>query len=116
SGNAYVAGSLSAGGIYLAKFGANGSLAWLKQLGSGSGHAYSIALDGSGNIYSTGEFYGKVDFDPGPGTFTLTNSNTFGAAFVQKLNANGDFVWARAFQPNNLGSSHGEDIVVDGSG
>ena len=49
---------------------ANGDFVWAKSMGGTSdalgdqGHA--IVVDGSGNVYTTGRFYGTVDFDPGP--------------------------------------------------
>ena len=46
-----------------------------------------IALDGAGNVYTTGRHGGTVDFDPGTGTYTLA-----AGAFVWKLNGAGDFV------------------------
>ena len=33
----------------------------------------SIAVDGAGNAYTTGNFQGTVDFDPGPGVSNLTS-------------------------------------------
>src|SRR5439155_25456366 len=49
-----------------------------------------VAVDGSGNIYTTGGFRGQADFDPGPGTYNLTSTNDpTGSpsrdAFVSKL-------------------------------
>lgn len=35
---------------------------------------WSVAIDALGNLYVTGLFKETVDFDPGPGTYKLTNA------------------------------------------
>ena len=57
---------------------------------------YSVTVDSSGNIYTTGLFQGTVDFDPGAGTANLT-SNGLHDVFVLKLNSSGNYVWAKSF-------------------
>jgi hypothetical protein len=52
--------------------------------------ANDLALDGSGNIYTTGLFRRTVDFDPGAGTYSLTSTldssgNPTLDVFVSKL-------------------------------
>ncbi|MCL1472974.1 DUF4347 domain-containing protein, partial [Argonema antarcticum] len=50
-----------------------GDLIWAKGIGgSGDEIGYSIAVDSSGNTYTTGYFSGTADFDPGAGTANLT--------------------------------------------
>ncbi len=51
------------------------SLTWAKAMGgTGSDVGYSVAVDGSGNVYTTGYFVGTVDFNPDP---AVTNNLTF---------------------------------------
>ena len=69
----------------------------------------AIAVDTAGNVYSTGYFQGTVDFDPGAGVFTLTSLNY--NMYVTKLDASGNFVWAKAIPGNN--DLFGERITLD---
>ena len=55
--------------------------------------SYSITVDGSGNVYTTGRFFDTVDFDPGAGITNLT-SNGSHDIFVQKMHPSGNFLWA----------------------
>ena len=87
---------------------------WVKSFGGSSDDAgYSTIVDDSGNVYTTGNFAGTVDFDPGAGTANLTSAGDYDI-FVHKLDASGNFIWAKAFG----GSSYdiGESINVDASG
>lgn len=68
---------------------------WVKGIGgSGDDRGLSIAVDSQGNVYTTGCFYNTVDFDPGPNTAFLTSLGN-NDAFVQKLDANGNFLWVK---------------------
>ena len=58
--------------------------------------AYGIAVDSSGNVYTTGRFRETVDFDPGVGTTNLT-TNGNDDIYVSKLDSSGDLVWAKSF-------------------
>ncbi|MDK9723001.1 MAG: putative Ig domain-containing protein [Rhodospirillales bacterium] len=68
-------------------------------------------MDGSGNVYTTGSFNGTGDFDPGAGTTDLTSAGGTDT-FVQKLDATGALVWARAM---GGGADSGSRIALDGS-
>lgn len=77
--------------------------------GIGAEGATAMAVDALGNVYTTGTFTGTADFDPGVGTFNLT-APIFGI-FVSKLDASGNFKWAR-----QLGIGNGFGICVDNDG
>lgn len=55
----------------------------------------TVGVDDNGNVYSAGLFQYTLDFDPGPGVFTLSAANYFETAiYISKLDAQGNFVWA----------------------
>jgi hypothetical protein len=99
---------------FISKLDASGNLVWAKQFeGTGNSNALSIVLDNDGNIYTTGYFTGLIDFDPGPGVFnSSTTSND--KIFVTKLNAAGNFVWAKYYSSNDY--CIGTGIAVDDTG
>lgn len=75
-----------------------------------------IAVDGSGNVYTTGSFEGTVDFDSGFGVANLTAVGLGDRdAFVCKFDANGNFVWVKQFG-ENPGQEEGMAITVDTAG
>ncbi len=100
--------------IFVSKLDADGNFVWAKQMGGTDfGQGYALALDGEGNVYTTGYFQGTVDFDPGPGTFNLISAGNLDI-FVSKLDANGNFVWAKRM--GGTGFDVGFDLALDGEG
>jgi hypothetical protein len=97
---------------FVLKLNTNGDLVWAAQL-SGGGNEYGrgIAVDGSANVYVTGQFDNTVDFDPGAGTFNLTSAGN-DDIFINKLDASGNFVWAKRM--GSTGADRGYDIAYDG--
>jgi hypothetical protein len=81
---------------YVAKLDSAGNFLWAKQFMANS---VNIATDVSGNVFTTGDFYGTVDFDPGTAAFNLIASmgSTYNDAFISKLDNNGNFIWAKQF-------------------
>jgi len=65
-------------------------------------------------VYITGFYDGTVDFDPGPSTFTMTTNGSSGDVFIQKLDANGNFIWAKSMGGTSAKLSR--SITTDASG
>lgn len=140
SGNVYVAGLFSgtvdfdpspsvftlsvvtpgANDAFICKLDAAGNFVWAKSfsgiIGSGGqSRAYSLKIDASGNIYTTGYFTNVVDFDPSSiATTTLSSTGSSQDIFVSKLDASGNFLWAKKM--GSTGIDVGNGITVDASG
>jgi uncharacterized protein (DUF2249 family) len=96
--------------IFVSKIDAAGNFLWAKQMGGSSGEqGNAIVVDGAGNVYTTGGYQGTVDFDPGVGTYTLNVGST--GTFLSKLDAMGNFVWAKKFTGGN---DSGAGLAIDG--
>jgi hypothetical protein len=100
--------------IFVSKLDSAGSFVWAKQMG-GTSEDYSLglAVDAAGNVYTTGQFQGTADFDPGPGIFNLTSAGEYDI-FVSKLDSAGNFLWAK--QMGGTTWDAGTGIAVDAAG
>lgn len=74
-----------------------------------------VTSDIYGNLYSTGSFTGTVDFDPVVGSFYNLSSSGDNDCFVQKLDANGNLVWAKKIGGSNKIIGHGVTVDVFGN-
>jgi len=100
--------------IFVLKLDVSGNFVWAKSFGgSGMDEGKSIKVDASGNVYTTGFFSGVSDFDPGPLTYTL-DAGTGLDIFISKLDASGNFVWAK--QMVGSSSCEGNSISLDNAG
>lgn len=97
--------------IFIHKMTSDGNFLWVKDISvTNLDQIYSITIDEMNNIYTTGFFLNTVDFDPGLGVFNLS-SNSSEDIFIQKLNTNGDFLWAK--QMGGFSPDRGRAITVD---
>lgn len=106
--------------IFVLKLDPTGSFVFAKNMGGlYDDEATAIGIDNSGNIYTTGYFMSNADFDPSPSaTFTLTGY-AYSDMFISKLDATGNFVWAK-YMGDVYGGSSGyadsKSIYIDGLG
>lgn len=107
--------------ICITKLDSSGILVWAKQMGGTSDEqAKSITVDNNGNVYTIGNFSGTSDFDPSNGIYNLTSLALAGSGssdiFVSKLDASGNFLWAKAMGGGASDKGDGKSIAVDAFG
>ena len=82
--------------VFVQKLDTDGNFLWVKQMGGKyDDTGYDITIDVDGNIITTGHFQKTIDFDPGLGVTNLTSEGKLDV-FVQKLDADGNFMWAKS--------------------
>lgn len=102
--------------IFVCKLSTDGALVWAKQFQGNQPHfggvGYDIAVNGLGEVYSTGTIGGSVDFDPGIADFFLAPSVPDKTeSYISKLDAQGNFSWAKA-----MGPGEGKALAVNAQG
>jgi hypothetical protein len=98
---------------FVAKLAPDGTVLWARKTADAANNSGSrVAVDELGNVYVSGIIDGTGDFDPGPGTYSLTADSQ--DAYVTKLDANGDFVWVHQLGGPNAQSTSG--VAVDAAG
>ncbi|HLP54771.1 MAG TPA: LamG-like jellyroll fold domain-containing protein [Fluviicola sp.] len=98
----------------LAFIGNSQVLQWGSAVGStGSDFAFGNCVDAFGNVYTVGTFLGTVDFNPGAAVNNLTAMGG-NDAFIQKLDANGNFVFA--YNISGTGTEIARSIAVAPNG
>jgi hypothetical protein len=101
--------------VYIAKLDAAGNFVWAKKFDGASDElCYSLFVDATGNVYTTGYFNSATDFDPGANTVTLTPAGTFDI-FISKLDASGNFIWVKQFG-GAAATNAGRFITADAAG
>jgi hypothetical protein len=101
---------------FVVKLNSDGDFVWAKSFeGNYNMDLLDVAIDMQGAVYTTGQASDVIDFDPGSGTYFLSQSGNFPiggtGVFISKLDANGDFVWAHGFE-GNIGTA----VSVDNQG
>ena len=73
----------------------------------------AVALDPAGNLVVAGQFTGSCDFDPGPGTLTMTSAG-FWDISLAKYDAGGALIWAKRI--GGASDNFVGDIITDANG
>lgn len=95
---------------FVAKFNNTGTAQWAQKIGgSASDVAYGVDVDANGNVYVIGQFESNISID-GTGLFSAGGSD----AFVTKLDAAGNFLWADRI--GGTGTDYGYGIAVHQNG
>ncbi len=98
---------------FLSKFDLSGNFKWARTWGGSSNDfGNGVAVDGSGNVYVTGNFKSTVDFDPGGGDPHTWNGGR--DIFLSKFDSSGNFKWARTW--GGPEEDYGNEVAVDNSG
>ena len=99
---------------FIMKLSLSGNLLWAKNFGGISSPLIDdMKIGPLGNVCFIGRFSRIADFDPGVGTYNLT-SNGYQDIFISKLDASGNFVWAK--QIGGIEFETVRSIAVDGNG
>lgn len=102
--------------VFVSKLTSAGVFVWAKRFGAcPDEHGMAIAVDGMGNVSTTGFFQSIVDFDPDPNeTFNLA-ANDSRDIFVNNLDVNGNLVWAVSAGSNNADEGFSISTSLSGS-
>ena len=101
--------------IFVQKLDGSGNLKWSATMGGpGNETGYTIETDSMGNVYTTGGFEWFADFDPGPAIRNLYAIGTGDDVFIQKMDAGGNYLWAKRIGNGN--SDTGYNLAVDQQG
>ncbi len=98
---------------FLAKYDTDGNFLWAMVLeGNGISKIYEVAFDDANNVYCAGAFTNSTDFDPGPGTFSLS-SNGNNDLFLSKYDEDGNFLIAGAAGGSGVDIAYTIDLDDD---
>lgn len=101
---------------FLLKLNGGGQFIWAKRIGElYNDYCYSVSIGLTGFIYTTGNFRGSVDFDPGVMSKQLTSASLFAAdLYMTCFNSSGDLIDATRIGGN--GTDGGNAVSANNNG
>ncbi len=105
---------------YLLKLDNLGNYVWVKHTCSSIGDVFVMdsKMDNDGNIYNIGSIEDVTDFDPSSNTENANTVSSTNQYFIQKLNSNGDLVWAKlngAVDASKMTITNSNNLLLVGS-
>ncbi|MGQ0614421.1 MAG: HYR domain-containing protein [Planctomycetaceae bacterium] len=102
--------------VFVARYNANGTLAWARRAGSATNdQAFGVGAFSDGSSVVTGFFQGAAVFGPGEPNATTLVSAGLEDVFVARYNANGTLAWARRAGGGSSDQGFGAAAFSDGS-
>ncbi|MCG8574806.1 MAG: T9SS type A sorting domain-containing protein [Flavobacteriales bacterium] len=77
--------------------------------------AWAFDVDDEGNMITAGTFFVDTDMDPGPDDYELLSVDYSRDIFVQKLDEEGNFIWAKSFGGADDESVKDIHLAADGA-
>jgi len=110
--------SSSAGNIptgFILKLDSSANFIWVKSIVNNMNNRtlFGLTTDINGNIFTYGNFTAILDLDPGIGVANFNAAN--GNSFIQKLDTNGNFIWAKTFN-SSANDFTFNNIITDSNG
>lgn len=107
--------------MFITKYAPNGNVIWAKSAeGPGEIIANSIAVDGAGNAYVTGEYFGQyISFGVNPFDTLYYSDICFNCGrdyFLVKYDSSGNLLWAKGTQLDStagFGTEYSKSVTVD---
>jgi hypothetical protein len=101
--------------IFLAKYSSAGVFQSAGDVG-GTGNSiynYGIVASTDNNIYVSGYFSGKIDFDPSPVSTALISDHGVQDFFLAKYDNNLDYKWVFNGGNNSCSNNLGRNVAID---
>jgi hypothetical protein len=101
---------------FLVKYTPDGDFVWVRTWGGSlMDYAYDLVCDNSGNVYTTGWFYGSANFDSTGGN-DVKASNGGHDCFLSKYTVDGAYIWTKTWGGPSTNVDWGTGVDLDSSG
>ncbi|MBP8085986.1 MAG: T9SS type A sorting domain-containing protein [Saprospiraceae bacterium] len=104
--------------FFISKLDDSGNFVWARLMGEGGyAEVNSIAVENSGDVFTTGLLGAPSDFDPDSTDSYVISGYDDAEVFISKLDASGNFIYAESVGgPDISGYDAGNCIAVDNAG